>query len=315
MIRSRRIVWAAGLGCRRDREWPRARRRRSPHRLPPPQRRRRLRAPPRSRCRGSSWARASAPTSRSPPPTTTFGRRDTIYASVATEGAAPSKTLTAKWTFQDGQTVKEQAESIAPTGPAATEFHISKQGPWPVGKYKVEVRSTARRRAARTSRSSSGQLLDPQDGRRHLSVRAASCASAGPSGTASPTRSRSSISAAWPRATRPSSITQVTRRRWSAWRGSSPIRIPIPRPRTRRLDVVDIEAGDRLARPVTLAAGQGRSGIRGAGAGPHVATQRHSRAGGAVEAAAQDGVNEVGVAVGNVDEPAPLHVHSAGRWR
>src|SRR4029453_7270895 len=72
-------------------------------------------------------------------PTTTFGRRDTIYVSVVTEGTAPSKTVAAKWTFQDGQTVKEQTESIAPTGPAATEFHISKPKPWPVGKYKVEI--------------------------------------------------------------------------------------------------------------------------------------------------------------------------------
>ena len=72
-------------------------------------------------------------------PTTTFGRRDTIYVSVVTEGAAPSKAIAAKWTFQDGQTVKEQTESIAPTGPAATEFHISKPKPWPVGKYKVEI--------------------------------------------------------------------------------------------------------------------------------------------------------------------------------
>jgi hypothetical protein len=72
-------------------------------------------------------------------PATTFSRKDTIYASVTTEGAAPSKTLAAKWTFQDGQTVKEQSQSIAPTGPAATEFHISKKGLWPAGKYKVEV--------------------------------------------------------------------------------------------------------------------------------------------------------------------------------
>jgi hypothetical protein len=72
-------------------------------------------------------------------PATTFGRRDTIYASVATEGAAPSKTISAKWTYQDGQVVKEQAETIAPTGPAATEFHISKPKPWPAGKYKVEI--------------------------------------------------------------------------------------------------------------------------------------------------------------------------------
>jgi hypothetical protein len=72
-------------------------------------------------------------------PTSTFGPRDTIYASVTTEGAAPSKTITAKWTFQDGQTVKSDSQTIAPTGPAATEFHISKKSPWPVGKYKVEI--------------------------------------------------------------------------------------------------------------------------------------------------------------------------------
>lgn len=72
-------------------------------------------------------------------PTTTFAPRDTIFASVATEGAAANKVVAAKWTFQDGQVVKEAAETIAPTGPAATEFHISKPSGWPVGKYKVEI--------------------------------------------------------------------------------------------------------------------------------------------------------------------------------
>jgi hypothetical protein len=72
-------------------------------------------------------------------PTTTFAPKDTIYASVATTGSAPSKTITAKWTYQDGQTVKEGTETIAPTGPAVTEFHIAKPTGWPVGKYKVEI--------------------------------------------------------------------------------------------------------------------------------------------------------------------------------
>jgi hypothetical protein len=72
-------------------------------------------------------------------PTTTFGIRDTIYASVITEGAAPRKTIIAKWTFQTGQVVKEETDTIAPTGPAATEFHITKKTPWPTGKYKVEI--------------------------------------------------------------------------------------------------------------------------------------------------------------------------------
>jgi hypothetical protein len=72
-------------------------------------------------------------------PTTSFGPRDTIYVSVITEGAAPSKTITARWTFQTGQVVKEGTEIIAPTGPAATEFHIAKKTAWPAGKYKVEI--------------------------------------------------------------------------------------------------------------------------------------------------------------------------------
>jgi hypothetical protein len=72
-------------------------------------------------------------------PTTTFGPKDTIYASVATTGSAASKTLTAKWTYQDGQTVKEGSETIAPTGPSATEFHLAKKTAWPAGKYKVEI--------------------------------------------------------------------------------------------------------------------------------------------------------------------------------
>lgn len=72
-------------------------------------------------------------------PTTSFKPTDTIHVSVATDGAAPSKTIAAKWTFQDDQTVKEDSQTIAPTGPASTEFHLTKKSPWPVGKYKVEI--------------------------------------------------------------------------------------------------------------------------------------------------------------------------------
>jgi hypothetical protein len=73
-------------------------------------------------------------------PSTTFGPKDTIYASVATEGTAPSMKLHAKWTFGDaGQVVKEEDLNIAPTGPAVNEFHISKASGWPVGKYHVDI--------------------------------------------------------------------------------------------------------------------------------------------------------------------------------
>jgi hypothetical protein len=71
--------------------------------------------------------------------TDTFGVRDTIYASVATTGAAPSAVLTARWTFQSGQVVDSTSQTITPSGPAVTEFHISKKSAWPVGKYKVAI--------------------------------------------------------------------------------------------------------------------------------------------------------------------------------
>jgi hypothetical protein len=73
-------------------------------------------------------------------PATTFGPKDTIYASVESEGAAASTTLKARWTFGPaGQLVSESQETIAPTGPAVTEFHVSKAKGWPAGKYKVEI--------------------------------------------------------------------------------------------------------------------------------------------------------------------------------
>ncbi len=71
--------------------------------------------------------------------TDNFARTDTIYASVVTEGSAPSKTIVARWTFEDGQVVKEETQVISPSGMAATEFHIAKPTAWPVGKYKVEI--------------------------------------------------------------------------------------------------------------------------------------------------------------------------------
>ena len=68
-----------------------------------------------------------------------FRPNDTIYASVRTDGSAPSATLRARWTFEDGQTVDESSRTIAPNNRERTEFHISKPNGWPAGKYKVEV--------------------------------------------------------------------------------------------------------------------------------------------------------------------------------
>jgi len=72
-------------------------------------------------------------------PSTTFSPKDTIYAAVSTTGSASNATLGAKWTYQDGQTVNDSSQTIAPTGPAVTTFHISKPDGWPAGNYKVEI--------------------------------------------------------------------------------------------------------------------------------------------------------------------------------
>jgi hypothetical protein len=70
---------------------------------------------------------------------TTFGTRDTIYASVATEGVSSGVTLKARWMYEDGTQVNESAQTIAPAGPSVTEFHVSMENPWPKGKYMVEI--------------------------------------------------------------------------------------------------------------------------------------------------------------------------------
>ena len=65
--------------------------------------------------------------------------RRTIYAAVSTTGTAPNALLNAKWSYQDGQTVNESSQTIAPNGDAVTSFHISKPDGWPAGNYKVDI--------------------------------------------------------------------------------------------------------------------------------------------------------------------------------
>lgn len=71
--------------------------------------------------------------------TTQFRPQDTIYASVVTDGSASNVTLTARWTYQDGQQVDETSQTISPTGSQVTEFHISRPSGWPQGNYQVQI--------------------------------------------------------------------------------------------------------------------------------------------------------------------------------
>jgi len=70
--------------------------------------------------------------------TDSFKPADTIYASIGTQGTGTAVIKT-RWVFQDGTVIDESEQTIAPTEPARTEFHISKPDGWPVGRYRVEV--------------------------------------------------------------------------------------------------------------------------------------------------------------------------------
>lgn len=67
-----------------------------------------------------------------------FGVWDTIYVSVATEGAGTVR-LGAKFTYEDQVLVKEDSMVIENIASANSEFHLSKRSPWPTGRYKVEL--------------------------------------------------------------------------------------------------------------------------------------------------------------------------------
>ena len=76
-------------------------------------------------------------------PATTFAPGDTIFAAVTTRTANAAATvpgkLSAKWTYQDGQTVHEESRDLNLTGDGVTAFQVSMPSGLPAGQYKVEV--------------------------------------------------------------------------------------------------------------------------------------------------------------------------------
>lgn len=82
-------------------------------------------------------------------PTSTLAPGDTIYASVASDGTAPSVTLTARWILEDGQVLDETGQSLTTEGPAVSEFHLGSEDGLPTGRYKVEILADGRLVGAR----------------------------------------------------------------------------------------------------------------------------------------------------------------------
>jgi len=70
-------------------------------------------------------------------PQATFAPGDTIYASIESQGASPGATLTARWTYQDGQLVNESSQRLE-AGANVSEFHIAKPSGWPAGRYQLQ---------------------------------------------------------------------------------------------------------------------------------------------------------------------------------
>jgi hypothetical protein len=68
-----------------------------------------------------------------------FAPTDTIFASIHTKGGTAPAQVTARWTFQDGQVVHEESQTIAGGVDADSEFHITKPGGWAKGKYTVHI--------------------------------------------------------------------------------------------------------------------------------------------------------------------------------
>jgi len=72
-------------------------------------------------------------------PTFQFAPSDTIYVSVSTEGRPASAELTALWRYQGGKVVDSSSQTINPTGPENTEFHVVNPKGWPAGTYNVTI--------------------------------------------------------------------------------------------------------------------------------------------------------------------------------
>ena len=75
-------------------------------------------------------------------PLSTFGVKDTIYAVVGSEGVSKGVLLRAHWAYvnaKDTLLVSSESLTVAPTGPAWSEFHVSRAPAWKKGHYAVVV--------------------------------------------------------------------------------------------------------------------------------------------------------------------------------
>ena len=80
--------------------------------------------------------RQIGPGNRITEPTFQFAPQDTVYVSVATEGAGGTGTLTAAWRSQTGEILQKSSEPVGPAG-ENTAFRLSQPKGLKPGTYKV----------------------------------------------------------------------------------------------------------------------------------------------------------------------------------
>ncbi|MBS0516261.1 MAG: hypothetical protein JSS16_12410 [Proteobacteria bacterium] len=72
-------------------------------------------------------------------PVGSFATKDTIYATVALTTTVPNLAVNLRWKFQDGQTVADNAKTIAEPSTGTIDDKLTKASGWPVGNYTLEV--------------------------------------------------------------------------------------------------------------------------------------------------------------------------------
>jgi hypothetical protein len=72
-------------------------------------------------------------------PADSFGRKDTVFLSVTSDGVDPAVILRARWYGPKGTLLQEGSQTVASVGPKATAFHLDNRSGLAVGKYSVEV--------------------------------------------------------------------------------------------------------------------------------------------------------------------------------
>lgn len=129
------VVILSAAGCKKETPPP------APSPAPAPQQQAQAPAPNAVSVANINLGKSLGPDKKVSAATDTFAKSDTIYAVVETTGSGTA-TLKAKWTFVKGDKsalVNESSQTLNASGPAASEFHISKPDGWPTGDYQVEI--------------------------------------------------------------------------------------------------------------------------------------------------------------------------------